>query len=101
MIEYNETLQKYLDKKFAEMTQELSKTIEFANKNVFNVKELARFTGLSVGYVYNLVSGHKIPHYKTDGGKLTFFKKSEIEDWLCSQKMPSYAELLTENKLKK
>lgn len=72
---------------------ELQKQILLSSKNVLNVKELATLSGLSVGYIYNLVSAKKIPHYKTDGGKLTYFKKSEVENWLCATRVPTYNEV--------
>ena len=67
--------------------------IILSTKKVVNVKELATLTGLSVGYIYNLVSGRKIPHYKSDGGKLTFFKVQEIEEWLCAEKVTTIKDL--------
>ncbi len=85
----NEVTKDYLQQQF----EELQKQILLSGKNVLNVKELATLTGLSVGYIYNLVSGKKIPHYKTDGGKLTYFKKSEVEAWLCATRVPTYAEV--------
>lgn len=78
-----------IEQKFADV----QKQILLSSKNVLNVKELATLSGLSVGYIYNLVSAKKIPHYKTDGGKLTYFKKSEVENWLCAQRVPTYTEI--------
>ena len=84
-----ENIKEYLQQRFDELQQQ----ILLSGKNVLNVKELAMLTGLSVGYIYNLVSGKKIPHYKTDGGKLTYFRKSEVEDWLCATRVPTYTEV--------
>ena len=81
------------DVKIMQRMDELQKQIVLNGKNVLSVKELATLTGLSVGYIYNLVSAKKIPHYKSEGGKLTFFKKSEVEDWLCATRVPTYAEV--------
>ncbi|MBR3566876.1 MAG: helix-turn-helix domain-containing protein [Salinivirgaceae bacterium] len=79
----------YLQEQFGE----LQKQILISTKNVLSVKELAQLTGLSTGHIYNLVSAKKIPHYKTEGGKLVFFRKQEVEDWLCATRIPTYKEM--------
>lgn len=84
-----ESIKSFIETKF----EELQKQLIMNSKNVWSVKELAHYTGLSRGYIYNLVASHKIPHYKTDGGKLTFFKKQEIENWLCASYVPTYKEM--------
>ena len=53
----NEAIKDYLQQQF----EELQKQIMLSGKNVLNVKELAMLTGLSVGYIYNLVSGKDTP----------------------------------------
>lgn len=70
--------------KLEKITNELKQLTLIGSKNVLSVKELSLFTGLSVQTIYNLVSQKKIPYYKNEGGKLTFFKKVEIEKWLCA-----------------
>ena len=87
------TILEFLQQRFDELQNNLQKHILLSGKNVLTVKELATLTGLSVGYIYNLVSSQKIPHYKSDGGKLTFFKKSEVEAWLCATRVPTYTEV--------
>ena len=93
MDTYNGNLKDYIDKKFEAMTVTLENALVLSTKQVLDVKELAQLTGLSVGYIYNLVSGKKIPHYKSPGGKLTFFKRREVEEWMCKTKVFTYDEL--------
>lgn len=50
-------------------------------KTVLTMDEVALYTGLSKGYLYRLTSAHKIPHSKP-GGKLIYFSKDKIDDWL-------------------
>jgi excisionase family DNA binding protein len=45
------------------------------------IDKVAEFTGFSVAYLYELVRGKRIPHYKPLGGRI-IFKKSEVEDFL-------------------
>lgn len=51
-----------------------------AAKNVLTFDDVSLLTGLSKQTLYKLTSSHKIPHYKPNG-KLTYFKRSEIEEW--------------------
>ena len=57
-------------------------------KNVLNVDEVAMILSVSVDRVRHLVSARKIPHYNR-----TFFKKSEIEDWQLSDRIPTNDEI--------
>jgi predicted DNA-binding transcriptional regulator AlpA len=45
----------------------------------------------SIPDLYNLVCAKKIPYYKSQGGKLTYFDKSEVEAWqLQCRVKPTY-----------
>lgn len=79
--------------KGAENSAKLEKLALLGAKNVLNVEDLALLTGLSKSHIYKLVWAKKIPYYKNEGGKLTFFKKSEIEEWLCANRVPTMAEV--------
>jgi len=63
-----------------------------AAKDVLTTDDVAAYTGLSKGYLYQLVSRRGIPHYKSEGGKYTYFKKSEINAWLLAHRVASKAE---------
>lgn len=84
---------KELALKGAENTAKMEKLALMGAKNVLNVEDLALLTGLSKSHIYKLVWAKKIPYYKNEGGKLTFFKKSEIEEWLCANRVPTMAEV--------
>lgn len=60
-------------------------------KEVLNVADLTIILGLSRSRIYHLISARDIPHYKK--GKLVFFKKTEIEDWLLESRIPTNQEL--------
>lgn len=81
-------MEELINQQFAE----LQKLTIALNKNVLTVGELALLSGLTKGYIYNLVHFKKIPHYKSEGGKLTYFKKDEVENWLCAKRVPTQAE---------
>lgn len=54
-------------------------------KTVLNIDEAALFTGLSVGHIYRLTSGKKIPHFKKQ--RKLYFKKAELEAWMLDNKI--------------
>lgn len=49
-------------------------------KEVFDIHEAAAFIGISESRLYHLTSAKEVPHYKR--GNSTFFRKSELEDWM-------------------
>lgn len=51
------------------------------DKNMLNIDDVALLTGLSKSHIYKLTSGRQIPYYKPNG-KLMYFDKSEIENWM-------------------
>lgn len=55
------------------------------SKTVLNIEEAALFTGLSIGHIYRLTSGKKIPHFKKQ--RKLYFKKAELEAWMLDTKI--------------
>ncbi|PHN08682.1 helix-turn-helix transcriptional regulator [Flavilitoribacter nigricans] len=51
------------------------------SKEILTFKEFCTFCGLSESYGYKLTSLNKVPFYKP-GGKLIYFKRSELEEWM-------------------
>lgn len=56
-------------------------TIE--NKELFSMEEAALFTGLSTSTLYKLTADRKINFFKPNG-KVIFFKKQDIVDYITS-----------------
>jgi excisionase family DNA binding protein len=73
--------------------QELKQLTLLGAKNVLSVADLSLLTGLSKSHIYKLICSKKIPHYKSEGGKLVFFRKDEVENWLCALKVPTATEV--------
>ena len=65
---------------------------EGGQKTVFNLSELAAYTGWSKSYLYNLTSTGRIPCYKPNGKHL-YFNKQEIDDWLLQNRKATNEEL--------
>lgn len=62
-------------------------------KNALSMDDVSLLTGLSKSYIYRLVCERKIPYYKSHGGKMTYFSKSELEDWLLNKKVMTTDEI--------
>jgi len=62
------------------------------NKTVLTFTETAEYTGLSKSYLYKLTSLKKIPHFKPFG-KMCYFNKEEIDEWLQQNRIATNAEI--------
>jgi len=60
---------------------ELKNLTLLAAKQALTMSDAAILTGLSKSHLYKLVCAKKIPYYKSDGGKLTYFDKTELQAW--------------------
>lgn len=63
-----------------------------SNKQTLSIDEAAAYTGLSISYIYKLTSTQEIPHYKPRG-KMIYFDRSELEEWLRQGKVSSHQEI--------
>ena len=61
-------------------------------KNVLTFNEAVEFTGYSKSYLYKLTALNEIPYYKPSG-KMVYFSRDELQDWLLSNKSKSNEEL--------
>jgi predicted DNA-binding transcriptional regulator AlpA len=64
--------------------QELKKLTLLGAKQTLTMNDTVLLTGLSKSHLYKLCCERQIPYYKGQGGKLTYFDKTEIENW-CKQ----------------
>lgn len=60
-------------------------------KTILDINEAAVFVGFTVGHLYHLTSGRKIPHFKKN--RKVFFKKSDLEAWLCEKRVLTEEEI--------
>lgn len=57
------------------------------NNGYMSSRDTAEYLGMSLGYLYKLMSNHSIPYYKPSGKAL--FKKEELDAWVLSAKVKS------------
>jgi excisionase family DNA binding protein len=73
-----------------EQIQTILEVNKLAQKDVLTLAEASKFTGLSKSFLYKLTSQRQIPFYKL-GVKLIYFKKSDLEAYLLSNRQaPTY-----------
>lgn len=83
------------DTQFQQLQQsidELKRIATLSVKETLSVDEVADIYGLKKSFIYSLVHSKRIPYYKAGGGRLTFFKKSEVEAFLLSERVGTYEE---------
>ena len=75
------------------MTQlaRLERLLVIGTKEVLNTEDLSIMTGMSKDHIRHLVCDRAIPYYKPNGR--LYFKKSEIEEWLLQNRVPSQSEI--------
>lgn len=57
-------------------------------KDIYNTTEASLFLGVKRSYLYELVRNRKIKHYKSRGGKLTYFRRQDLEEWMAYNIVP-------------
>ncbi len=70
----------------------ITANLEIFNKEVLTSSEAAKYMGVSMSYLYKLTADQKVPHYKP-GGKLCYFNRAELEQWLQSNRVATGAEI--------
>lgn len=57
-------------------------------KDIYNTAEASLFLGVKRSYLYELVRNRRIPHCKSCGGKLTYFRRQDLIDWMTHVVVP-------------
>ncbi|WP_262733907.1 helix-turn-helix domain-containing protein [Gaetbulibacter sp. NE] len=72
------------------------------NKDILNFEEALSYLKVSKSFLYKMTSKGEITYYKPSG-KLIFFKRSHLDDWMLKNKVSGCDELEDEidNYLKK
>ncbi|WP_405377518.1 helix-turn-helix transcriptional regulator [Nonlabens sp. Asnod3-A02] len=66
-----------------------------SQKSILNLDELVKYTGFKKKYIYSLTSRDLIPHSKPLG-KVLFFDREKIDEFLLSNSRKSKQELKAE-----
>lgn len=63
-----------------------------SGKEILSLKEAATYIGVSYSHLYKLTSKRKIPCYCPQG-KLLYFKRSELDEWLLRNRRDTQEEI--------
>lgn len=63
-------------------------------RSFIQLKEAAKYLGITEGYLYKLVHFRKIPYYRPNGKKL-FFNVAELDAWVAAGRVATSEELAT------
>lgn len=75
-----------------ELAEVLTEKTKYLTKETLTMKEVAEYMGCSTNWLYKLTSEGKIPFYKPFG-KMIFFKKSEVDAFLQTNRQSTFAEI--------
>ena len=78
--------------KIEERLERLENLVAASGKEIMSVNDFVLFSGLTKSHVYKLVHERKIPHFKSAGGKMTFFRKEDVVNWMCAHRVTTAAE---------
>lgn len=65
------------------------------SKDILTLGEAAEYMQLSKSALYKLTSSKKIPYY-VPGGKIIYFRRIELDDWLVFNRIASTEEVINE-----
>ena len=71
----------------------LLQEVQGSPKEVLTSDEAAAYLGVSKSCIYKLTMGRKIPHYKSEGGKLCYFDRQELIEWMKGHRVATDNEL--------
>lgn len=75
--------------------REMRAEAQAAARPILTFDEAAEFMRISKSHLYKLVHEKRVPYYKSGGGKLTYFKREELVQYLTAVRVPTAEELET------
>lgn len=76
------------------MARRVAELLAPTQKDVLTAREAADYMGVTLQYLYRLTSARLIPYSKPTG-KVLFFRRVELEDWLTANRVPTVEETRT------
>lgn len=73
--------------------KDLLAEVQGSPKEVLTSDEAAKYLGISKSALYKMTMQRKVPFYRSQGGKLIYFDRAEIIDWMKCNRVATDAEL--------
>ena len=85
------------ERKIAELQERVNRleNLCYAAKEVLNLEEAANFLGIAKSTLYKMTHLNQLPYFKP-AGKLIFFEKQKLIDWVRGAKSKSIDEIKEE-----
>lgn len=80
----------------ANQLEEIKSLIKKGDDKPLNFKEACAYLGFAPSYLYKLTYRKIIPHYKPSG-KMLFFSKAELDEWIFSKEQSTERKEKSEN----
>lgn len=74
------------------VAKEVADILAIQSKEVMTAQEAARYIGVRLSHLYRLTMQKEIPYYKPRG-KVMYFKRAELDNWVLSKRIPTNAEI--------
>lgn len=81
-----------MEKIILKKLKEIELKIVFTGKELLNLDEVCLYMGISRSYMYKLTSSNQLTYYKPNG-KVLFFDKKDLINWMTRNKIKSKDEL--------
>lgn len=78
---------------FLSQLQAIRNATLLQSKDIYNMDEACLFLGVKKCYLYELVRKKRIRYFKSAGGKLTYFKRKDLERWMTAVNIPSQTDI--------
>lgn len=66
---------------------------EMHKKEIMHLEDAALYLGISKSTLYKLTCSKRIPFYRSEGGKLIYFKRSDLEAWMVKKRESTIDEI--------
>ena len=83
------------DEKLYALSEQVAERIAINTKEILTSDEAAIYLGISKSCLYKLTWSKNIPYYKPNG-KLCFFKRVELNNWIEQNRCATASELADE-----
>jgi len=82
-----------MEKEILDELQRIRQFTILGAKDVLTLTDVHLLTGLSKSYLYKMCMNKLIPHWKSEGGKYTYFDKKEINRWMLHNRIKTQSEV--------
>ena len=87
------SMSEIMEEEYKQVADLITANLIFCTKEVLTSEEAAKYCGFSRSYLYKLTMNRQIPHYKGPMGKMCYFNRQELEQWLQSNRVAMESEI--------